>query len=232
MMEVTRRTPADRKGGHLARRRSDGRLVLRERAQCAEADSASFQDIERHRWFNTNNLWIRLDVLARALAQGPLPLPVIQNRKTVDPRDPSSPEVVQLETAMGSAIECFPGSIAIAVGRDRFAPVKHTSDLLIVRSDATELRKDGQLALVASRDGQPPRVRLDAAHKHVDGLEATFGPGAPSLIGADSLTVTGAFRIPPACRFEGDVVLINDTDRVIDLPVRTYRDETVFAGDL
>jgi UTP--glucose-1-phosphate uridylyltransferase len=33
MMEVATRTPADRKGGHLARRRGDGQLLLRESAQ-------------------------------------------------------------------------------------------------------------------------------------------------------------------------------------------------------
>ena len=44
LMEVTRRTQADRKGGHLARRRSDGRLLLRESAQCPKPDEAAFQD--------------------------------------------------------------------------------------------------------------------------------------------------------------------------------------------
>src|SRR5690606_12114978 len=38
MMEVTRRTSADRKGGHLARRKADGRLLLREVAQCPDED--------------------------------------------------------------------------------------------------------------------------------------------------------------------------------------------------
>src|SRR5262249_6632657 len=37
-MEVADRTAADRKGGHLARRASDGHLVLREIAQTPEAD--------------------------------------------------------------------------------------------------------------------------------------------------------------------------------------------------
>ena len=49
MMEVARRTPADRKGGHLARRREDGRLILRELAQCPAEDeprfSRTFSDI-------------------------------------------------------------------------------------------------------------------------------------------------------------------------------------------
>lgn len=41
-------------------------------------------------------------------AGGALPLPVISNEKTVDPRDKKSTPVLQLETAMGAAIECFP----------------------------------------------------------------------------------------------------------------------------
>lgn len=38
VMEVTRRTEADKKGGHLAVRKSDGHLILREVAQCPDAD--------------------------------------------------------------------------------------------------------------------------------------------------------------------------------------------------
>jgi UDP-N-acetylglucosamine pyrophosphorylase len=100
LMEVAERTDADRKGGHLARR--EGRLVLRERAQCPEEDLGSFRDVNRHRYFNTNNVWIRLDslkeVLEKMVASA---LPVIRNRKRLDPRDAGSPEVLQLETAMG-----------------------------------------------------------------------------------------------------------------------------------
>ena len=108
-MEVTSRTAADRKGGHLARRNADQRLLLRESAQCPEEDLVTFQDIERYRYFNTNNLWIRLDALRAELDRGDglLPLPLIRNEKTIDPRDKSTPKVFQLETAMGAAIECF-----------------------------------------------------------------------------------------------------------------------------
>ena len=41
---------------------------------------------------------------------GILGLAMIKNTKTVDPADPSSPEVVQIETAMGAAIEVFDGA--------------------------------------------------------------------------------------------------------------------------
>ena len=46
-MECAERTDADKKGGHLARRR--GGLLLRESAQCPDADEAKFQDVSRHK---------------------------------------------------------------------------------------------------------------------------------------------------------------------------------------
>jgi len=124
LMEVTPRTAADRKGGHLACTNADKRLLLRESAQCPEEDLVAFQDIERHRYFNTNNLWIRLDALRAVLERGDglLPLPLIRNEKNVDPRDQNSPKVFQLEAAMGSAIECFDGAAALEVPRSRFSP--------------------------------------------------------------------------------------------------------------
>ena len=121
-MEVTDRTEADRKGGHLAVRRSDGRLVLRETAQTPDEDLEALQDITRHRYVNTNNLWVSLPALREAMGDGFLALPMIRNQKTVDPSDKSSPAVYQLETAMGAAIEVFEGARALRVPRTRFAP--------------------------------------------------------------------------------------------------------------
>jgi len=43
LMECCRRTEADKKGGHLAKRAVDQQLILRESAQCAKADEPSFQ---------------------------------------------------------------------------------------------------------------------------------------------------------------------------------------------
>ncbi len=54
--EVCRRTPADVKGGHLVRRRSDGRLVLRDTAQIRPEDVPRADDIDLHPLFHTNNL--------------------------------------------------------------------------------------------------------------------------------------------------------------------------------
>ena len=43
------------------------------------------------------------------------------NQKTVDPRDPGSTRVLQLESAMGAAIASFPGARVLCVPRSRFA---------------------------------------------------------------------------------------------------------------
>ena len=222
LIEVTRRTAADRKGGHLAVRKTDGRLLLREVAQCPDEDLETFQDISRHRYFNTNSLWMRLDLLKTQLEadDGVLPLPMIRNNKTVDPRDKTSTPVVQLETAMGAAIQCFEGAAAIEVPRSRFAPVKTTSDLLALRSDAYEVLEDGQVRLAASRQGVPPVITLSDEYKLVDSLEAL---GVPSLIGCKSLTIKG---VKGPVHFEPGVVLRGEVD--FENPEHTLR--TVKAG--
>jgi UTP--glucose-1-phosphate uridylyltransferase len=194
LMEVADRTQADRKGGHLARR-ADGGLVLREVAQTPEEDLDAFQDIARHRFFNTNTLWIDLRALAAVLQErdGVLGLPMIVNRKTVDPGDSASPAVLQLETAMGAAIDVFDGARAIRVPRTRFAPVKTTNDLLALRSDAYVLHDDGRIALARERSGDgAPLVDLDPAHfKLVRDFDDRFAAGAPSLVACERLAVRG-----------------------------------------
>jgi UDP-N-acetylglucosamine pyrophosphorylase len=227
LMEVAERTPSDRKGGHLARRRSDGRLVLREVAQCPADDLEAFQDIARHRYFNTNSLWLRVSDLLAALAEngGALPLPLIKNTKTVDPRKASSPSVLQLESAMGAAIECFAASGAILVPRTRFAPVKATSDLLALRSDAYAVTADQRLELVAERHGLPPEVSLDDRYyKLLAGLEAGFERTAPSLRHCTKFKVEGPWRFEDGVVCQGTVKFTNHSPRPATARAGHYQD--------
>jgi UTP--glucose-1-phosphate uridylyltransferase len=191
-MEVAVRTESDRKGGHIARRRATGRLLLRELAQTPEEDTDAFAAISRHRFFNTNTLWLNLEALDDATAGGVLGLPMIVNRKTVDPSDSSSPEVIQIETAMGAAIEVFEDAAALHVPRRRFAPVKTTDQLLALRSDAYVLGEGAHVELAPERGDEPPVVDLDPRYyKLIRDFEARFPHGPPSLVGCDRLTVAG-----------------------------------------
>ncbi len=213
LMEVADRTAADRKGGHLAQRAGGG-LVLREIAQTPVEDVDAFQDTARHRFFNTNTLWIDLRALSETLSErgGVLGLPMIVNRKTVNPADPSSPSVVQLETAMGAAIDVFAGARAIRVPRERFAPVKTTDDLLALRSDAYVLHDDGAIALAPERAGAgAPLVQLDPQHfKLVRDFEQRFPAGPPSLVAAQRLTVRGDVEFGAGVVVRGAVTVEHD----------------------
>ena len=189
--EVTDRTPADRKGGHVARRR-DGGLILRETAQTRPEDMDAFTDVDRHRYFNCNNLWIDLHALRDELRRrdGVLGLPMIVNAKTADPGDAASPPVYQLETAMGAAVGVFDGAEVVRVPRHRFTPVKTTSDLLVVRSDAYVLTDEAMIEPAPQRGGTAPLVSLDSHYKLLHDFEARI-PDPPSLVECERLTVRG-----------------------------------------
>jgi UTP--glucose-1-phosphate uridylyltransferase len=226
LSEVCDRTEADKKGGHVARRREGGGLVLRETAQTPDEDVAAFQDVERHPYFNCNNLWIDLDALAATLEarDNVLGLPMIVNHKTVDPGDKSSTPVIQIETAMGAAIGVFEGAGAIRVPRSRFVPVKTTSDLLVLRSDAYELTDGARVALAAEREGRAPLVDLDDDHfKLVRDFDAHLPSGPPSLVGCDRLTVEGDVTFGADVVIRGEVEL-SGPQRIADGAVLAGQD--------
>ena len=217
LMEVVRRTPEDWKGGHLARRRSDGRLVLRETAQCAPGDHGAFRDHERYCYFNANNLWLRLPALQEALDRGAgfLPLPTIANPKTVDPRDPGSEPVFHLEQAAGTALEVFDGAQAVEVPRRRFAPVKTTENLLVLRSDIYAIDENG----LVEPAREPPPVALDRErYRFISDLEARFPHGPPSLLACDRLQVSGDVRFGRQVACEGEVTVVGRRDRPARIP--------------
>jgi UTP--glucose-1-phosphate uridylyltransferase len=208
-IEAVRRTPSDRKGGHFARRTSDGRLVLRETAQTLDEDKEALADLSRHRFASTNNLWLDLAALREELERrhGILGLALIRNTKTVDPSDPDSPEVIQIESAMGAAIEVFEGAQLVEVERARFVPVKTTNDLLVLRSDCYRLDESHHLVLEEGRD-QVPFVDLDSRYyKLVHRFDERFPDGAPSLRAAERLVVHGDWTFGADVRVIGSVEL-------------------------
>ena len=220
MMECCERTENDKKGGHLAIRNSDKHLILRESAMCADEDEAAFQDITKHKFFNTNNLWIRLDKLQEIVDKfgGFIPLPMIMNKKTVDPKDDTSTKVLQLETAMGAAIECFDGASAVIVPRSRFAPVKKCNDLLLLRSDAYIITDDFRPILNPACNGVAPVIILDPKkYKFVQALEEATAEGVPSLVECKRFRVTGTVRFGKDTKIINDVHILNRDEEPQDV---------------
>jgi len=203
--EVTPRTPMDLKGGHIAVRRSDSRLILRESAQTPKDEMRYFTDPAVHPYAHCNNLWFDLVALRATLEStgGNLHLPLIRNAKTVDPTDPTSPAVIQIESAMGAAIEAFPGARAVAVPRSRFLPVKTTAELALLRSDAFAVGED---AIPRATVSPLPVVSLTKAYATI----AAFTERLPYPLGlraARTLTVAGDWTFGADVQVEGDVRL-------------------------
>jgi len=228
LMEVTDRTEADKKGGHIAQL-PNGQLILREVAQCPEQDLPAFQDIKRHKYFNTNNIWLSLSQLKQTLAEhnNVIKLPMIRNAKTVDPKDNHSPAVYQLETAMGAAIGVFPGAEVLRVGRDRFMPVKTCDDLLRLRSDIYELDKHYRLR--QARATPPAFVSLDSRYyKLIEDFEARFAEGVPSLRDCARLTIQGDVRFAANVVCKGDVRIINRAPEQRQIPTACVLDQAEY----
>jgi UTP--glucose-1-phosphate uridylyltransferase len=100
---------------------------------------------------------------------------------------------------MGAAIGACDGARAVCVPRTRFAPVKTTDDLLVLRSDVYRLGDDGRV----ERRADEPFVALDPAHfKTLEGFDARFPAGPPSLRECERLTVDGdvTFGAGVTCR--------------------------------
>ena len=232
MMEVAEKTPADIKGGHLARHQS-GRLLLREAAQCPRDEIAAFQDITRYGFFNTNNIWINLTSLQTLFEkEHTMNLPMILNPKTVDPRNEGSPPVFQIETAMGAAISLFDDTTAVRVPRSRFFPVKSCNDLLALRSDCYVMGEMNDLKINPKRlsagRGDTIKIRLDPNfYGKIDLMEARFHQGLPSLVNCESLNIDGDVCFESDVAIKGSVTIKNSQNSAAVIKKGTVIDQDI-----
>ncbi len=202
LMEVAYRTENDKKGGHLALK--DGKLILRESAQVSKEDTEDFQDFHKYKFFNTNSIWINVRDLIKLLqkGQGILDLPIILNEKNINPQDPSSEKIIQLETAMGSAISLFDDSKTVLVPSSRFIPVKNTSNLLYLLSDLVKMDDNFILHPVKNI----PIDLKNFNYKMINDFYQRF-EFIPSLINCDSLVIENDISFSNPTELKGEVKL-------------------------
>lgn len=229
LMEVTVRTWMDRKGGHIARLKN-GKLILREAAQCSDEDRPHFRDITRHRYFNTNNLWIDLHALSSLLSanSGVLKLPLICNKKHLNPSNLSSPKVFQLESAMGSALSVLQPSQVLSVPRTRFIPVKTCDELLLLWSDYYLFTEEFTLVPAPNSLPVAPTINLDSRfYATLEMLNTRFPAGAPSLQQCSALSITGDIRFGSNITIYGEISLTNNSPTPVMIP-----DGTTIKADI
>ena len=199
MIEVPPKTAADVKGGTLYEQ--NGKLKLLEIAQVPEEHIDEFCSQKKFSVFNTNNIWINLLALEKKMEEGPLNLNVIINEKKVQGKP-----VVQLETAIGSALDCFEGAVGLCVSRDRFMPVKKTEDLLLVQSNLFSL-EGGRLVRNQERKvSYLPEIRLGSPLDQVERFQECF-PVIPDLLDLELLEMAGEVYFDGASSLKGRVKL-------------------------
>jgi len=225
IMELTDKTRADIKGGTLID--YDGTPKLLELAQVPSHKVEEFKSIKKFKVFNTNNLWISLKGIKRVLADRLLDnVDLIVNPKTVDGKT-----VIQLETAAGAAIEFFHKAKGINVSRDRFLPVKSTSDLFVTQSEIYKL-KHGVLVRNPERIFPSlPLVKLGEEFKKVDQYMARFC-GIPDILELDQLTVSGDVYFGANVSLRGTVIVVANPGCSITVPDGAIIENKVITGNL
>jgi UTP--glucose-1-phosphate uridylyltransferase len=230
-MEMTPKTLADKKGGAIYRKVIDGKFIgyeLLETAQVPKDHEHEFSGMGKFRTFSTNNLWVSLKALKQKMDIGPLKLSLIVNPKTIE-----NQEVLQLETAMGSAIGNFQSVKGIIIPRERFAPVKKCEDILIRRSDAYILKENFSLVMNPKRLSPGLGENLvsldDTYYKKLPDFERLFQQ-YPSLVHSVSFTVKGEIEFDQKIEVFGDVTFINSSGtlkKVSSLQRTVFKDEVI-----
>jgi len=210
LVETTSKTAADVKGGTIIR--LNDKYSLLERTQIDREHYAQFEDPTLFHMFNTNNVWLSLPALLTLSAVHKLALPLIVNPKNVEATD-----VVQLESAIGSAISLFENSGVILVPRNRFLPVKKTSDLLIILSDLVQSDRTHKTLIFdrSSLTHSYPDIQFDDRKSTLPGFWETFEE-IPSISDLTTLKLSGPITFGPNVVLKGSVTL----ETAMDCPIR------------
>jgi len=224
LMEVTDKTRADIKGGTLITTKENS-LQLLEIAQVPEDYKEEFKSVKKFKIFNTNNVWIDILELKKKLLSYSLQLDVIVNKKVVN-RHP----VIQLETAIGSGINSFEGSLAVKVPRKRFLPVKKTDDLLLIQSNLFTEEKG---LLIKNPDRQfegLPLIRLGEKFRTVESYQKRIKE-IPNILELDLLTIVGNVYFGKKVTLQGNVILICDGDE-LHISNNSFIENQVMTGNI
>ena len=202
LMELTPKRETDVKGGTIVKKQ--GKLTLWEIAQVSSDQMELFQS---QPVFNTNNIWVNVSALIQVIESNALALDLILNKKVKD-----GVSFIQMEYAMGSAIQSFSDAQAMIVPRSRFFPVKKTSDLFLLLSDFTRFDSSGQLQWDDNRviniTCEPP---FDTVAGFFDHLTVV-----PSIHELKQLVLKGEIFFNHQVTLTGDVhISLNDSESLV-----------------
>ena len=224
IMEVTEKTRADVKGGTLVKT-GHREMGLLELAQVPKDFVEEFKSIKKFKIFNTNNIWINLAELKKMVTGNDIHLDIIVNQKNLEHLP-----ILQLETAIGSGINNFEGSLAVKVPRIRFLPIKKTDDLLLAQSNLFVF-EEGLLKKNPDRqfDGLP-LIRLGENFQMFEEYQKRF-ESIPDILELDLLTVVGNVYFGKNITLRGNVILICEGEE-LHIPDNSLLENKVLTGSI
>lgn len=222
-MEVTKKTRADIKGGTLIN--YDGSLRLLEIAQVPSDKKSDFKCIRNFPIFNTNSVWINLRVFKEISKN--ISLDLIQNRKII-----GDTPIIQLETAIGSAVRYFSNNCGIVVPRSRFLPIKTCDDLFLLKSNIY-MEENSQIRINTERIlPNLPVVKLVGQNfNNVGSFEKSFGT-IPNIVDLETLIIIGNVTFGKNVVLKGTVIINATEGGAITIPDGAIIEDNIICGSL
>lgn len=216
IMEVTKKTINDVKGGTLINYQN--KLTLFEFVQCPPDKINQFQDIDKFRIFNTNNLWISIKSIIDNYNKFHQ-IDIIVNEKFIPIENGSRKKIVQLEKACGAAIKLFNNPIGLIVDRNRFMPIKNVSDLFLIQSNLYEFDYEQKEFKIIKNinikrnalNNEIPKIYLSDNYKNVNEYMRTIGT-VPDMTLLDDLKIIGNITFGHNVKLIGIVKIENTSN--------------------
>lgn len=224
--ETVLKTPDEWKGGMPIMYK--GHMKLLETAIVPKEHFNDYTNMNFLNYFHANNLWINLETLKKALDENTLKIDTMRNYKQYNGR-----QIVQLESACGSAIQSFPDSCAVRVPRYRFMPVKSCNELLLDRGDVYILEGSHFIRNPKRSIPELPSILLSSEYQHVSEFEKRF-PEAPSMLELKKLVINGDVWFGKNITIAGNVSFeIPKGEKLVVPDGITIKDKTIHsAADL
>ena len=201
LMEVASKTEVDTKGGVLYQNKKQIKLL--EIADVPLEHVPEFCGTDKFKFFNTNNIWVNLVQIKKLLEEGSLNLDLIVNRKII-----KNLNILQLETAVGSAFNSIPGAVGMNVPRSRFLSVKKTSDLLLVQSSLYKLERGTLKRNLAAKITSLPKVHFRSPFDELKEYQKRI-PVSPDITSLETLELEGQVSFKGEVTLKGNVRLIS-----------------------
>eukprot|EP01117_Protostelium_nocturnum_P007078 TRINITY_DN2540_c0_g1_i1.p1 TRINITY_DN2540_c0_g1~~TRINITY_DN2540_c0_g1_i1.p1 ORF type:complete len:479 (-),score=173.03 TRINITY_DN2540_c0_g1_i1:59-1495(-) len=222
-LELTNRISTDSHGG-LPISYKEGKVHIMEISQVPFEYHKQFT-VSRYQYWNTNNMWARINNVLNMLKLNALELDFIIKYKTSGGRN-----VAQIETPAAMSIHSFKRAVGVVVPRSRYRPVNSTAHLLAAQSNLYQF-SDGAMTLNASRIGPEPLIKLGEHFTVISEYQKRF-KSVPNILELDHLTVSGDVTFGSNMTLKGTVIIVADHGERIDFPDGVILENKIVSGNL